>query len=68
MVPKTDGGRAIEPRRLVFSMNMMGLGDGAPRAMAAAAAKALAAAHIGPAEVDFVVPHQAGTSMLPWRR
>jgi 3-oxoacyl-[acyl-carrier-protein] synthase-3 len=63
-VPKPDGGRAVEPRRLVFSMDMMGLGDGAPRAMAAAAAKALAAARIDPAEVDFVVPHQAGTSVV----
>ena len=64
VVPRPDGGRAVEPRRLVFSMDMMGLGDGAPRAMAAAAAKALAAADIDPADVDFVVPHQAGTSVV----
>jgi 3-oxoacyl-[acyl-carrier-protein] synthase III len=43
---------------------MMGLGDGAPRAMANAAAKALQAASIHPEQVDFVVPHQAGTGMI----
>jgi len=64
VVPARDGGRAIEPRRVVYSMNMMGLGDGAPRAMADAAAKALTAARLGPAEVDFVVPHQAGTGVV----
>ena len=29
IVPKPDGGRAVEPRRLVFSLDMMGLGDSA---------------------------------------
>ena len=29
VVPTPDGGRAVEPRRLVFSLDMMGLGDGA---------------------------------------
>jgi 3-oxoacyl-[acyl-carrier-protein] synthase-3 len=63
-VPKADGSRGIEPRRVVFSMNMMGLGDGAPRAMADATAKALRSTGIQPEEVDFVVPHQAGTSVV----
>ena len=64
LVPTPDGGRAVEPQRLVFSLDMMGLGDGAPRAMANAAAKALQATGIRPEEVDFVVPHQAGTGVI----
>jgi 3-oxoacyl-[acyl-carrier-protein] synthase III len=64
VVPTPNGGRAVEPRRLVFSLDMMGLGDGAPRAMANAAAKALQATGIRPENVDYVVPHQAGTSVV----
>jgi 3-oxoacyl-[acyl-carrier-protein] synthase-3 len=64
VVPTPDGGRSVQPRRLVFSMDMMGVADGAPRAMANATAKALRAAHIRPEEVDFVVPHQAGTGIV----
>jgi 3-oxoacyl-[acyl-carrier-protein] synthase III len=43
---------------------MMGLGDGASRAMANASAKALQATGIRPEEVDCVVPHQAGTGVV----
>jgi 3-oxoacyl-[acyl-carrier-protein] synthase III len=64
VVPKTDGGRGVDPQRIVFSMDMMGLGDGAPRAMADATDKALKTTNIRPEEVDFVVPHQAGTSLV----
>ena len=64
VVPTPDGGRAVEPWRLVFSLDMMGLGDEAPRGMADAAAKALQATGIRPEQVDFVVPHQAGVSMV----
>ncbi len=64
IVPKPDGGRAVEPRRLVFSLDMMGLGDSAPRAMANAAAKALQLTGIRPYEVQFVVPHQAGAGVI----
>jgi 3-oxoacyl-[acyl-carrier-protein] synthase III len=63
-VPTPEGGHAVEPRRLVFSLDMMGLGDGAPRAMAHAAANALRATGIRPEEVDFVVPHQAGIGVI----
>ena len=63
-VPAPGGGRSVEPQRLVFSLDMMGLGDAAPRAMANAAAKALQAADIRPEEVDLVVPHQAGVSVI----
>jgi 3-oxoacyl-[acyl-carrier-protein] synthase III len=64
VVPTSDGGRAVEARRLVFSLDMMGLGDAAPRAMAEAAAKALHATGIRPADVDFAIPHQAGTGVV----
>jgi 3-oxoacyl-[acyl-carrier-protein] synthase III len=64
VVPTADGRRTVEPKRLVFSLDMMGLGDGAPRAMADAVAKALDATNIRAAEVDFVVPHQAGTALV----
>ena len=59
-----EGGRGCAPRRLVFSLDPMGIGDAAPRAMAAATAKALLATGIAPEDVDFVVPHQAGTSIV----
>jgi 3-oxoacyl-[acyl-carrier-protein] synthase III len=48
----------------VFSLNMMGIADAAPRAMADATAEALRATGIRPQDVDFVVPHQAGTGIV----
>ena len=64
IVPTAAGGRGIEPRRVVFSLNMMGLGNRPALAMADATAKAIQATGIQPEEVDFVVPHQAGTSVV----
>jgi 3-oxoacyl-[acyl-carrier-protein] synthase-3 len=64
LVPTPEGGRRFLPRRLVFSIDMMSIGDAAPRAMADATAKALRAAGIRPEDVDFVVPHQAGTGVV----
>jgi 3-oxoacyl-[acyl-carrier-protein] synthase III len=64
VVPTPGGGRGVEQARLVFSLDMMGLGDAAARAMASAAAKALQATGIRPEQVDFVVPHQAGTGVV----
>ena len=46
LVPTPDGGRCSLPRRLVFSLNMMGIADAAPRAMAEATATALQTAGI----------------------
>lgn len=63
-VPAPGGGRGAEPQRLVFSLDMMGLGDAAPRAMADATAKALRATAIRAEEVDLVVPHQAGAGVI----
>jgi 3-oxoacyl-[acyl-carrier-protein] synthase III len=64
LVPTPDGGRRSLPRRLVFSLNMMGIADAAPRAMADATAAALQSAGISPEEVAFVVPHQAGAGIV----
>ena len=64
LVPTRSGGRGVSPRRLVFSLDTMGIGDAAPRAMADATTKALRAARIRPEDVDFVVPHQAGSGIV----
>ena len=64
LVPTPDGGRCSLPRRLVFSLNMMGIADAAPRAMADATATALQTVGIAPDEVSFVVPHQAGAGIV----
>ena len=64
LVPQKGGGKEYAPQRLVFSLNGMGVADAAPRAMSAAIAKALAATHISPADIRFVVPHQAGTGII----
>lgn len=64
VVPTPEGGRSYVPERLVFSLDGLGIGDAAPRAMAAATAKALRAARFLPADVRFVVPHQAGTGIV----
>ncbi len=63
-VPTAGGGRRCVSTRLVFSLNGMGVGDAASRAMAAVAEKALRAAGVDPAKVRFVVPHQAGTGIV----
>lgn len=62
--PTPDFGKTRVPRRLVFSLDGMGIADAAPRAMSAALDKALAASGIRPEEVRFVVPHQAGTAIV----
>lgn len=63
LVPAEDGGKRHDPRRLVFSLDGMGIADFAPRAMARAVADALAATGVHPDDVRFVLPHQAGTSI-----
>lgn len=62
--PTTEGGRCSALRRLVFSLDGLGIGDAAPRAMAAATVDALRKARIPPDQVRFVLPHQAGTSIV----
>jgi len=62
--PAADGGRTTDAERLVYSIDGMAIAEIAPRAMAAAAADALAAAGLGGGDVDFVVPHQAGAGIV----
>jgi 3-oxoacyl-[acyl-carrier-protein] synthase III len=62
--PTPQGGKTRVPRRLVFSLDGMGIADAAPRAMSAALDKALATTGIRPEEVRFVVPHQAGAAIV----
>ena len=64
LVPTVDGGRSHEAKRLVFSMDGMGIADTAPRAMAASAEETLTANHVDPGEIQHIVPHQAGDGIL----
>lgn len=63
-VPTPQGGRSQESERLVFSLDGMGIADAAPRAMAGAVAKALEATDTSPEDLQFVLPHQAGTGIV----
>ena len=63
-VPAPDGGTVHADERLVFSLDGMAIAEIAPRAMSAAAAKALAAAGLSGGDVNFVVPHQAGSGIV----
>ena len=62
--PSLTGGKTRLSERLVFSLDGMGIADAAPRAMSSAVTKALEARGLRPADVRFVVPHQAGTSIV----
>ncbi|MCE5269440.1 MAG: hypothetical protein LLG00_16310 [Planctomycetaceae bacterium] len=64
LVPTRDGRSDHEPQRVVFSLNGMGIGDAAPRAMANATGDLLHATGVRPEEVRFVVPHQAGSAIV----
>ncbi|MFM8413860.1 MAG: 3-oxoacyl-[acyl-carrier-protein] synthase III C-terminal domain-containing protein [Planctomycetota bacterium] len=63
-VPVPRGGRMVADERLVYSLDGMAIAEAAPRAMAAATAASLAVARLAPGDVDFVVPHQAGTGIV----
>ena len=62
--PIPGGGISHTDRRLVYSLDGMAIAEIAPRAMSAAVAKALTAAGLSGGDVDFVVPHQAGTGIV----
>ncbi len=62
--PCSDGGRKIDPQRIVFSMDGMGIADAAPRAMATAAAEMLDHTGLAGGDVDYIIPHQAGTAIV----
>lgn len=64
LTPTRDGGERHDARRLVFSLDGMGIADAAPRAMASALAEALAAKGIANDDVRFVLPHQAGAAIV----
>jgi 3-oxoacyl-[acyl-carrier-protein] synthase-3 len=63
-LPAARGGRDQAAERIVYSLDGMAIAELAPRAMAAATASSLMAAQLAPADVDFVVPHQAGTGIV----
>ncbi|MGI9178024.1 MAG: 3-oxoacyl-[acyl-carrier-protein] synthase III C-terminal domain-containing protein [Pirellulales bacterium] len=63
-VPAPDGGTSHDASRLVYALDGMAIAEIAPRAMSAAVAKALAVAGLAAGDVDFVVPHQAGTGIV----
>ena len=62
--PTPDGGTAHDEQRLVYSLDGMAIAEIAPRAMSAAVAKALSASGLSGADVNFVVPHQAGSGIV----
>lgn len=64
VAPAPEGGRNVASRRLVFSLDGLGIGDAAPRAMAAMTVHALREKQIRPEQVRFVLPHQAGTGIV----
>jgi 3-oxoacyl-[acyl-carrier-protein] synthase III len=64
LIPRPGGGRCTVPGRLVFSLNMLDIADAASRAMTDAAATALQTMGIPADEVDFVIPHQAGSGIV----
>ncbi|NUQ66595.1 MAG: hypothetical protein HUU20_29380 [Pirellulales bacterium] len=64
LVPTRDGRCGRDSQRLSFSLNGMEIGDAAPRAMAGATADLLQETGVGPEEIRFVVPHQAGSGIV----
>ena len=62
--PAPEGGRAHADERLVYSLDGMAIAEAAPRAMSAAVAKALAETGLSGDDVNFVVPHQAGSGIV----
>jgi hypothetical protein len=63
-VPSPDGGTRHDDERLVYSLDGMAIAEIAPRAMSAAVAKALGESGLAGGDVNFVVPHQAGTGIV----
>jgi 3-oxoacyl-[acyl-carrier-protein] synthase III len=63
-VPAPGGGTAHADGRLVYTLDGMAIAEIAPRAMSAAVAKALADASLTGGDVNFVVPHQAGSGIV----
>ncbi len=64
VVPTPEGGKSCAARRMVFSLDGLGIAEAASRAMAGATAKALGKIDIRPEDVRFIVPHQAGKGII----
>jgi 3-oxoacyl-[acyl-carrier-protein] synthase-3 len=62
--PTRSGQRYLDSSRVVFTLDGMGIADTAPRAMASAAAAILDKNKLAPEDIQFVVPHQAGASIV----
>jgi 3-oxoacyl-[acyl-carrier-protein] synthase III len=62
--PAPGGGMVHDDERLVYSLDGMAIAEIAPRAMSAAVAKALADTGLSGGDVNFVVPHQAGSGIV----
>ncbi len=64
LLPSMTGGRTHLTKRLVFRLDGMGIADVAPRAMSSAVETSLRARDMRPEDVRYVLPHQAGTSIV----
>jgi 3-oxoacyl-[acyl-carrier-protein] synthase-3 len=64
LVPTRDGRQGFDANRLVFSLDGLGIAETAPRAMASEAAAMVRQHQLDPHAIDFVVPHQAGASIV----
>ncbi len=64
LAPTVGGGRRLDPSRIVFSLDGMGIADTAPRAMANAACDMLDETGLQPESIQYVVPHQAGSGIV----
>jgi 3-oxoacyl-[acyl-carrier-protein] synthase-3 len=63
-VPTTDGGKQIQGKRIVFTLDGMGVADSASRAMAAASMEMAQQLGLSPGDIDFIIPHQAGSAIV----
>jgi len=63
-VPTPEGGTRVEGERVVYRLDGMAIAELAPREMSAAVGSALAACGLVGADLDHVVPHQAGTGIV----
>ncbi len=64
LAPTFDGGQRVDPERVVFSLDGMGIADTAPRAMASAASNMLVETGLTPEHIRYIVPHQAGSGIV----
>ncbi len=63
-IPLPNGGVAHADKRIVYTLDGMAIAETAPRQMSAAVASALEASNLSGTDVDYVVPHQAGTGIV----